>query len=66
MIEIILTEIQRQEMIDIDLTNDVRYSALINGKFRITHKTDGYRRKHLTVEEWIKLAESEARKNLTQ
>lgn len=66
MIEIILTEIQRQEMIDIDLTNDVRYSALINGKFRIMHKTDGYRRKHLTIKEWIKLAESEARKNITQ
>jgi len=64
MTEITVTEIERTEMINIDLSNNIRYSAIINGNIRALYETDGWVRKHLSLEEWTQLAEEIAHENL--
>lgn len=51
-------------MIDIDLSNKIRYSAIINGNSRVLYETDGWVRPHLSLEEWTQLAEEIAQENL--
>ncbi len=62
--EITVTEIERTEMINIDFSNNIRYSAIINGNSRVLYQTDGWIRKHLSLEEWTQLAEEIAHENL--
>jgi hypothetical protein len=62
--QITVTEIKRTEMINIDLSNNIRYSAIINGNSRVLYETDGWVRKHLSLEEWTQLAEEIAHENL--
>jgi hypothetical protein len=62
--QITVTEIKRTEMINIDLSVRIRYSAVINGNSRVLYDTDGWSRKHLSLEEWTQLAEEIAHENL--
>jgi hypothetical protein len=62
--KITVTEIQRIEMININLSKNIRYSAIINGNSRVLYETDGWIRKHLSLEEWTQLAEEIAHENL--
>jgi hypothetical protein len=62
--KITITEIERTEMINIDLSNKIKYSAIINGNCRVLYDTDGWSRKHLSLEEWTQLAEEIAHENL--
>ena len=47
-----VTDVKRIDMNSIDLSNNVRYSAIANGKL-IHYQTDGVFKKHLTTREWI-------------
>jgi hypothetical protein len=53
--EIHITDVERIEMYDIELSNDVVYKATINGR-RVINKTDGMFVKHVTLEAWVVLA----------
>jgi hypothetical protein len=53
--EINISEIKRTVMREIDLSRDIRYSALINGE-RVMYATDGVFKKHLDVSQWIHTA----------
>jgi hypothetical protein len=50
--EINISEVKRTVMYDVDLSNDIRYSALVNGE-RIMTMTDGWMRPHMTIEQWV-------------
>ena len=50
-----LTEIKRTEMVLIDGSDSVKYSAVYKDK-RLLHRTGGIKN-HLTMKEWIELAE---------
>jgi hypothetical protein len=49
-----ITKLKRTEMKNIDLSNNIRYSAVLDGTKLIQYSTDGFFHKHLTMEEWIK------------
>ena len=46
-----VSDVKRVDMNSIDLSNNVRYSAIVNGKL-IQYQTDGAFNKHLTMREW--------------
>lgn len=50
--EINISEIKRTVMREIDLSRDIRYSALINGE-RVMYATDGVFKPHLSITQWI-------------
>tara|TARA_R110000772_G_scaffold232527_1_gene344073 strand:- start:270 stop:452 length:183 start_codon:yes stop_codon:yes gene_type:complete len=47
-----ISNLKRIEMKNIDLSNNVRYSAILNGNKLIQYETDGIFHKHLTLQEW--------------
>jgi hypothetical protein len=47
-----ISNLKRIEMGDIDVSNSVRYSAILNGNTLIQYETDGFFYKHLTIQEW--------------
>jgi len=47
-----ISNLKRIKMKNIDLTNNVRYSAILNGNKLIQYETDGIFYKHLTFQEW--------------
>ena len=49
--EINISDIKRYNMYDVDGSEGVRYSALVNG-MRVIHRTDGWVRPHMSIEEW--------------
>ena len=50
-----LTEVRRTEMKSIDGSDNVRYSAVLNGKRLFQYKTDGILVPHMTKEEFKQL-----------
>jgi len=55
-----ITDVKRIEMNSIDLSNNVRYSAVFNGKL-IQYQTDGVFKKHLNIREWIDYIEKKVK-----
>ena len=49
-----ISDLKRTEMKNIDLSSNVRYSAILNGNKLVHYQTDGIFRKHLTLQEWEK------------
>jgi len=49
----IITNIKRTDMKNINGSNNVFYSALLNGNQLIQYETDGYFNKHLTSDEFV-------------
>jgi hypothetical protein len=47
-----ISKLKRTEMKNIDLSDNVRYSAILNGNKLIQYATDGIFHKHLTLQEW--------------
>ena len=47
-----ISKLKRTEMKNIDLSDNVRYSAILNGNKLIQYSTDGIFHKHLTLQEW--------------
>jgi len=50
--EINISEVTRTVMKEIDLSRDIRYSALINGE-RVMYATDGVFKPHLSITQWV-------------
>ena len=50
--EINISEVTRTVMKEIDLSRDIRYSALVNGE-RIMYATDGVFKPHISIEQWV-------------
>ena len=47
-----LTEIKITKMRDVDGSDNIRYSALINNKYLAQYQTDGIFKQHLTETQW--------------
>ena len=47
-----ISKLKRTEMKNIDLSNNIHYSAVLDGTKLIQYSTDGIFRKHLTMQEW--------------
>lgn len=47
-----ISKLKRTEMKNIDLSNNIRYSAVLDGIKLIQYSTDGIFHKHLTMQEW--------------
>jgi hypothetical protein len=47
-----ISKLKRTEMKNIDLSNNIRYSAVLDGTKLIQYSTDGIFHKHLTMQEW--------------
>jgi len=47
-----ISNLKRTEMKNIDLSNNVRYSAILNKNKLIQYQTDDIFNKHLTLQEW--------------
>ena len=47
-----ISKLKRTEMKNIDLSNIIRYSAVLGGTKLIQYSTDGIFHKHLTLQEW--------------
>jgi hypothetical protein len=47
-----ISGLKRIEMKNIDGSNDVRYSAIIDGSSGVVYTTDGIIKKHLSIEQW--------------
>lgn len=55
--EIEVKDAKRTVMYDIDLSDVIRYSCVIDGDKHM-YTTDGYNRPHITLEQWIDFARS--------
>ena len=55
-----VTDVKRIDMNSIDLSDNVRYSAVFNGKL-IQYQTDGVFKKHLNLREWINYIEKKVK-----
>jgi hypothetical protein len=55
--EIEVKDAKRIVMADIDLSDVIRYSCVIDGNTHL-YTTDGYNRAHITLEQWIEFAKS--------
>jgi hypothetical protein len=55
--EIEVKDAKRIVMADIDLSDVIRYSCVIDGNTHL-YTTDGYNRPHITLEQWIDYAKS--------
>ena len=47
-----ISKLKRTEMKNIDGSNNIRYSAVLNKSSIIQYETDGVFNKHLTIKEW--------------
>lgn len=47
-----ISKLKRTEMKNIDGSDNIRYSAILNGNKLTQYKTDGIFHKHLTLKEW--------------
>ena len=55
--EIEVKDAERIVMADIDLSNHIYYSCIIDGN-RLRYATDGFCHPHITLEQWIEFAKS--------
>tara|TARA_R110000823_G_scaffold208760_4_gene339107 strand:+ start:302 stop:478 length:177 start_codon:yes stop_codon:yes gene_type:complete len=49
-----ISKLKRTEMKNTDLSDNIHYSAVLDGTKLIQYSTDGIFHKHLTMKEWIK------------
>ena len=61
--QIEVKDAKRIVMYDIDLSDVIRYSCVIDGDTHM-YTTDGYNRPHITLEQWIDFAKSRYLYNL--
>ena len=61
--EIEVKDAKRIVMYDIDLSDVIRYSCVIDGDTHM-YTTDGYNRPHITLEQWIDFAKNRHLYNL--
>jgi hypothetical protein len=47
-----ISKLKRTEMKNIDLSNNIHYSAVLDDTKLIQYSTDGIFHKHLTMQEW--------------
>ena len=47
-----ISKLNRTKMKDVDGSDNIRYSAILNGEKLIQYATDGIFHKHLTLQEW--------------